>query len=62
MVALFMSLKTTEVPMTFKTRDEAVQAAVRVNQVDPRGGWVADRATGRRGWWTIVWREPSEGR
>ncbi len=40
--------------MTYRTRDEAVQAAVRMNQVDPRGGWRADRATTRRGWWTII--------
>lgn len=40
--------------MTFKTRDEAVQAAVRMNQVDPRSGWRVDRSRTKRGWWTIV--------
>ena len=40
--------------MIFKTRADAVQAAVRMNQVDPRGGWRVDRARTRRDWYTII--------
>jgi hypothetical protein len=40
--------------MTYRTRDEAVQAAVRMNQVDPRGGWRVAPARSKRGWYTIV--------
>jgi hypothetical protein len=38
----------------YQTETEAVAAAVRMNQVDPRMGWRAAPSRTRQGWWTIV--------
>lgn len=37
----------------FPTRDEAVASAVRMNQIDPAGGWRVVRSRRKTGWWTI---------